>query len=110
MTAILILELAVILFLSVAVVRYRLAWLRELEARKAIHRARILDNDQRSVDNQRWAERVEQARELAKLAEQPAEHVLNALAIIRAVPYPLSPQDIDAVAKRLERAIGEDGI
>lgn len=34
----------------------------ERDARLALHQARQRDNDQRSADNERWAERVRQAR------------------------------------------------
>ena len=66
-----------------AILKYRKLWRTELAARIRLHLARIEDNNQRAVDNQRWAERVAQARELAKLAEQPAEHVRNAKALLQ---------------------------
>jgi len=106
--------------LLLLVLTYRRNWLRERDARLAIHRARILDNDQRSVDNERWAERVQQARDLAQLAEQPAEHVRNAQALLQSyreawggqyhdwdngIVPPALVETLRAVETRLEKAI-----
>lgn len=90
--------LATLVLLSWAVLlllvfTYRRDWLRERDGRLAIHRARQLDNDQRSVDNERWAERVQQARKIGqdqvdilegrRFAGSPGEgapqHIRNAL-------------------------------
>jgi hypothetical protein len=82
------------------VLSYRRDWLRERDARLAIHRARQADNNLRSVDNERWAERVQQARKIGqdqvsilegqRLAGAPgepaADHVRNALAILINAP------------------------
>lgn len=53
-----------IVILSVGVWHNGHGWGREQAARERIHQARIRDNDQRAVDNERWAERVQQARQL----------------------------------------------
>lgn len=86
--------------LFLLVFTYRRDWLRERDARLSIHRARILDNDQRSVDNERWAERVQQARQIGQdqvdvlerrrfagaPGEGAAEHIRNVLGILINAP------------------------
>ena len=89
-------------------------WRRERERADRLHAARIHDNDLRAIDNERWAERVEQARELARLAETAEDHIRNALTMLRlarawetAELVAFNRADLDAIDSRLMRAIGE---
>lgn len=120
---------AVALILLLAMFYYRRAWLVEREARWEIYRARVLDNDQRSVDNERWAERVEQTRTLGQDAERArlvavsqlrilerermagapgepaAEHIRNGLALLMNAPnaaHPVQRYNADIAALLVE--------
>jgi hypothetical protein len=92
--------IVVLLFLVIVLVLvarfYQVEYQVERDARQALHRARELDNNQRSVDNELWAERVAQARkfgqdqidvlEAIRQAGAPGEpgneHIRNALGIL----------------------------
>lgn len=56
---------AKLILLAVVALHYRRCWKMERAWRLEIHRARIADNNQRSVDNERWAERVAQGKRYA---------------------------------------------
>lgn len=45
-----------------AILKYRKLWRQESAARLRLHEARIWDNNQRAIDNERWAERVAQGK------------------------------------------------